>query len=86
MKKIFLEAMVMNMEEREVIWDNQHGFINSRSYLAKLVAFYDGVTLLVVKGRDADVIFLNFSEVFGTVTHNILLSKLERYGFDGWTA
>jgi len=85
-EQISLAAVLRHMEEREVIWDNQHGFINSRSYLAKLVAFYDGVTLLVVKGRDADVIFLNFSEVFGTVTHNILLSKLERYGFDGWTA
>ena len=59
--------------DQESIW------IYEKSCLTNLRAFCTEVTGLVDKGRAVGVVYLDFSKVFDTISHSILIEKLTKY-------
>ncbi|KAK4807856.1 hypothetical protein QYF61_007762 [Mycteria americana] len=85
MEQIILSATTQHIQDNQVMRPSQHGFMKGRSCLTILISFYDKVTRLVDEGKAVDVVYLDFSKAFGTISHSILLEKLAARGLDRCT-
>ncbi|KAK4811175.1 hypothetical protein QYF61_019806 [Mycteria americana] len=85
MEQIILSALTRHVENNQGIKPSQHGFRKGRSCLTNLISFYDKVTRLVDEGKAVDVVYLDFSKAFDTISHSILLENLAAHGLDRCT-
>lgn len=55
------------------------------SCLSNLINFCDEMTGLVDEGREVNIVYLDLSKDFNTVSHKFLIDKLMKYGLDQQT-
>ena len=61
----------------------QHGFLQGRSTVTQLLAFYHEIGQSLDKSLQSDIVYLDLAKAFDSVSHQRLLLKLSRYGVSG---
>ena len=62
---------------------SQHGFMMGRSTVTQLLCFLQEIGSALDNGSQTDVVYLDFSKAFDSVSHKLLIKKLHSYGIEG---
>ena len=75
--------MIEFINRNNILSPNQFGFRKGLSTESAIIKFIDNVHNGLNKRHHTVAIFMDLSKSFDVLSHNILLKKLEHYGFRG---
>ncbi|PKU44762.1 glycerol kinase [Limosa lapponica baueri] len=68
MERLILGIISKYVEEKKAIRSSRHGFTKEKSCLTNPIAFFDSMTGWTDEGRLVDVVYLDFSKAFNTIS------------------
>ncbi len=77
------ERIILFLNKHNILYKYQFGFRHNHSTSMALIEIVDNILEDLEKGKYIAGIYIDFSKAFDTVDHQILLDKLENYGFRG---
>ena len=83
LEHIVTSNLVKHFTSNNILYDLQHGFREKRSCETQLVMLVDELARNIQKGKQTDLVLLDFSKAFDKVSHEKLIFKLHQYGIKG---
>ena len=83
LEKIMHKRIYGFLEKYEILYELQFGFRSGYSTTHALIHMTEAIRSALDSGLVTCGIFVDFQKAFDTVNHDILLKKLEHYGFRG---
>ena len=80
-ERVLRKQMVVHLEENNLLNSKQHGFRSGKSCLTQLLHHFDDIIEALSNGDDMDAIYLDYAKAFDKVDHQLLIRKLQLYGF-----
>ena len=75
---------IMNFaENNNILCREQHGFRRHRSCTSQLLGLVDDISYSRDKGKQVDMLVMDFAKAFDKVSHSLLMHKLQHYGITG---
>ena len=82
-ERIIKKNLVNFLEKHKLLKKFQHGFRKHRSCLTELIDYRNEILDAILKKKNIDVVYLDFSKAFDRVDHKVVLEKARKLGIQG---
>ena len=83
METYFYDILTKHCSEFSIFKSAQHGFRKNHSTISNLLELFNDITAYINSNNSVDMITVDVSKAFDTISHNKLLIKLYSYGICG---